>query len=252
MCSPVAGEQQPASAGGGPQQQLRDGLADLAATRAEIVAEVQRAPLRRVDNMITRLYDSTRLLRMHAAVAAAVKREYTRQLAQSVGTLVVGSAGLAGLAGSLLLAGNVALGGPLAALTLLSTAGGGWYVSRSLGLARAHMLDGPGLDDAFRRVHYLQLARRDEFVLNLWERVRPHLASTIRTLGLGAVPFARSSELKALDDILEREVPALRAAASKAGALVAPAPAQQPPTAAGGPGAGEPGGMPGGGGAPSG
>lgn len=235
MCVPIAARSGEGGAGsigassapssGG----LKEALADLAATRDEIVGEVLRAPLRRVDNMITRLYDSARLLRMHAAVATAVKKEYAGEVAKHAGALGVGAVGLAGLAGSLLYGGNLEFGAPLAAVTLLGTAGGGWWVNRALAAKREHYLDGPGLDEAFRRVHFLQLAERDEFCAQLWERVRPQLASTLRTLGFAAVPMARRSDLQALDEVIEREVPALRQAASKAGALV-----MSIPTAGGG------------------
>ena len=43
-------------------------------SRLQMVAEVHKAPLRRVDNVITRLNDATRLLRMHAVVLNAVKQ----------------------------------------------------------------------------------------------------------------------------------------------------------------------------------
>lgn len=45
---------------------LRNAMQDLAANRQEIMSSVKRAPMRRVDNLITRLYDNTRMLRMHA------------------------------------------------------------------------------------------------------------------------------------------------------------------------------------------
>lgn len=47
---------------------LREAVPDLERTRNEIVAEVMRAPARRVDNVTTLLDDSARILRMHAKV----------------------------------------------------------------------------------------------------------------------------------------------------------------------------------------
>ena len=205
----------PGAATGG----MTDAIADLAATRAEIVAEVAKAPLRRVDNMITRLYDSARLLRMHAAVMSAAKKDYMSDVAKYVGSLGLGASGLGGLAATLIYSGNLEVGAPVAALSLLLSGAAGWWVRRELAARADYYIDGPGLDNVFRRLHYLQLAEKDEFVAQLWERVRPQLQTALRTLGLRGVPFARRADLQALDDIVEKEVPALRLAATKAGAL---------------------------------
>ena len=44
--------------------------------REEVVAEVMKAPGRRVDNMITRLYDSARLTKMHTLTIGEIRRKY--------------------------------------------------------------------------------------------------------------------------------------------------------------------------------
>ena len=59
---------------------LKEAQAELDRSRVEIVSEVFKAPLRRVDNAITRLHDATRLLRMHAVVLGAVKSDYTKEV----------------------------------------------------------------------------------------------------------------------------------------------------------------------------
>jgi hypothetical protein len=56
-------------------------------------------------------------------------------------------------------------------------------------------------------------------VLQLWERVRPQLQTSLRTLGITGVPFARRADLAALDDIIDVQVPELRKAATKVGAV---------------------------------
>ena len=48
----------------------------------QVVAEVHKAPKRRIDNMITRLADSVHLLQMHAIVLEAARNEYSRILLQ--------------------------------------------------------------------------------------------------------------------------------------------------------------------------
>ncbi len=47
---------------------LGSALEDLEASRNEVIHAVLRAPERRADNLITRLYDSSRMLEMHATV----------------------------------------------------------------------------------------------------------------------------------------------------------------------------------------
>jgi hypothetical protein len=183
--------------------------------------------MRRVDNMITRLYDSARLLRMHATVLAAVRKEYVTEAAKAWGMVATGALSAGGLAGTLVFMGAWQVGAPLAAVTLFGTAGGAWFTQRQLAARAEYYLDGPGLDEAFRRVYYLQLAERDEFVLQLWERVRPQLATALRTLGIRGAPAAKRSELAALDAIVEAEVPALRRKATKAGAFIVETAAKQ-------------------------
>jgi hypothetical protein len=180
---------------------------------------VHRAPLRRVDNLITRLYDSARLLRMHATVLAAVKREYARDVLKAVAPAAALAAGLSALSGTLMMAGAFEVGAPLAAATLLGTVGGSWYIQRHLGQRAEYYVEGPGLEEAFRRTHFLSLAERDEFTGQLWERVRTPLRTALRTLGLRALPAPKRSELAAIDAIVSESVPSLRRAATKAGAL---------------------------------
>lgn len=68
--------------GAGAPNALKGPLESLGGVRDEVVAEVHRAPERRVDNMITRLYESAQLVHMHCAVAEEVRRRYVRDLWQ--------------------------------------------------------------------------------------------------------------------------------------------------------------------------
>lgn len=69
-------------------------MADLAQTRNEVVHEVLKAPERRLDNMVTCLYDSTRLLMMHARVVEAVRADHrsmeTRKWGMSGAVMLLG------------------------------------------------------------------------------------------------------------------------------------------------------------------
>jgi len=92
MCLPVPGQKgahsQTSQEGGGelPSDQtgrVGGGLADLHGTRDQVVAEVRKAPKRRVDNMITRLVDSVNLLQMHATVGLSCLSFHSHQCACS-------------------------------------------------------------------------------------------------------------------------------------------------------------------------
>ncbi len=58
---------------------LGSGLADLHQTRETVVAEVRKAPKRRVDNMITRLVDSVHLLHMHCSIMEQARSIYSKE-----------------------------------------------------------------------------------------------------------------------------------------------------------------------------
>ena len=112
---------------------LSAALAQLDSTREEVVQEVRRAPERRVDNIVTRLNDSARLLQMHAIIHQMVRKQYNSEW----WTKRLGVAGvLAG--GTALTASAVTTGAPLSfSLTagicaLLGTCGVEWYAQRSI------------------------------------------------------------------------------------------------------------------------
>ena len=137
---------------------LREALPELERSRNEIVSEVHRAPARRVDNVTTHLHDSALLLRMHATVLNAVRKEYLLEVAKH-GTLTAAAAlSLGGLCGAALMSGLPTVAGPLAVAAVVVTGGGYWYTGR-VGAAKASFfLDGPGLDEAFRRTHYMEVS----------------------------------------------------------------------------------------------
>jgi hypothetical protein len=59
-------------------------LADLDAAREEVEEQVRRAPERRIDNMITQLDDSVRLLTMHSVMMDVVRTNYQVRHAHDV------------------------------------------------------------------------------------------------------------------------------------------------------------------------
>ena len=148
--SPAASAAQPATSF------LAEALPELERTRDEIVAEVHRAPARRVDNVTTHLHDSALLLRMHAVVLNAVRREYTVEVGKHAAVTAVSSLSLGTLAVAAVVSALPTVAAPLGVAALAAAAGGYWYTGR-IGVAKtSYFLDGPGLDEAFRKAHYIQ------------------------------------------------------------------------------------------------
>lgn len=136
---------------------LQEALPELERTRDEIVAEVHRAPARRVDNVTTHLHDSALLLRMHATVLNAVRREYGVEVAKHAAVTAAAALSLGALAGAAAVAALPAVAAPLGVASLAAAGAGYWYTGRIGRAKTAYFLDGPGLDEAFRRTHYIQV-----------------------------------------------------------------------------------------------
>lgn len=198
---------------------LRDAMMDLEAARTEIVAEVRRAPLRRVDNMVSRLYDSARLLRTYSVVLQAVRKDYLTEFSKLWASVVVGGSTVVALGGGLIFWGAVEVGIPIMGIALLGSGVAGFYVNKLLQKKFYNIVDGPGLDDVFRKTHVLPLAERDEFSSQLYERVRPQLQTTLRTFGIRGIPSIKRTDIVALDNVINVEIPNLRRASTKAGFL---------------------------------
>ena len=190
---------------------FRGALVELDSTRHAVVGEVMRAPERRVDNVITRLYDSARLLQMYALILEAVRAHYSRERFNRrllvSGTVCSGGV-LAATAFSFGLSIQVPIG--MVAIMLLG-AGGLQYQSNQLLQNLSQTLRSEaGLNDFFRLEYGRELADGDEFVLSLWKRVLPQLQLSLRTLGLDNLPKVQSNDLKMIQDLVENEIPKLR------------------------------------------
>ncbi|RLN56546.1 hypothetical protein BBJ29_002196 [Phytophthora kernoviae] len=197
------------------QVQTAEGLGasmkDLDAMRDEVVSEVQRAPERRVDNLITNLYDSSRLLKMHAEIFEDLRARYAsekwRRSALVAATFVGGNA----LAASALYSGvPIEAAAGLSVATALASAGVVWHNSTVLTQLERDLLLEESLGELFRRRYGRQLAEGDEYVLSLWKRVLPTLQVAVHTLGFSKLPKLKSSEIAALENIVNNEIPELR------------------------------------------
>jgi len=207
MCLPVSEGSETAILGGG--------LADLQQTRDDVVAEVMKAPKRRIDNVITHLTDSVHLLLMHAKVAEDVRRRHGKILfdnrVQEVASLATG-VGLASL--GLYTQLPMEFTGGLVAVTILGVGGLRWFNGTKLSEAEARLLTSDELSTSFRRTHVKEISDADEFAASTWQRICEPLKNNLTAQGLGDFPALKESELGELNRILEEDIPKLRRLAS--------------------------------------
>jgi hypothetical protein len=197
----------------------RDGL-PLAAfdeAREEVIKEIQRAPSRRLDNIVSRLYEHARRLRVHALVCDRARREVDLVALRFV---------LVGLAG--------ALGFGIATAALLSLEGASViHLAIMIGVAalfffgtyllgrheRAQRMRDvvEGVDAVFARAfeRELLLGDRAEDLNALWKSVRERTQRALQTVGVARVPRLRRGEAKRLERAIEDDIPAIRAEATR-------------------------------------
>eukprot|EP00512_Aurantiochytrium_limacinum_P012957 CAMPEP_0171580092 /NCGR_PEP_ID=MMETSP0961-20121227/8849_1 /TAXON_ID=87120 /ORGANISM="Aurantiochytrium limacinum, Strain ATCCMYA-1381" /LENGTH=538 /DNA_ID=CAMNT_0012136737 /DNA_START=39 /DNA_END=1655 /DNA_ORIENTATION=- len=201
-----------------PEMSWRNSLQDLESTRQDVIDEVMRAPDRRIDNMITHLYDSARLLRMHMEVLEMIRVEYQAEKRKSTLTSIgVGLGGnMVSLAAIYLAPSIWGFSLTLSASSLAGAAGVYLWGNHILQQKAARMVEDTFLDELFRRMYVKELADRDQFVESLWIRVRPHLKSALQTLGVANLPRVTPRALRSIDEIVDSKVPELRREAQPA------------------------------------
>ena len=186
-------------------------MEDFEAARERLVAEIHRAPVRRVDNMLTQLQTFAERLRLHARVidaAAQSLRAYRRRLRLwllgvvailgGAGTYAYLSIGLPEVA-SMLLGGAVVFGAA------------GLYAIAAL-VRREERSSLSGLSNVFEKLFYSEflLRERSNDLHALWEVISERTRKTAEQVGLLAFPRLRPRELERLDELLETRIPALR------------------------------------------
>lgn len=218
-------------------------LDDFDKQRDEVRGEVARAPYRRVDNVISRVYQHARRLRVHALVVDRLVRERRWQALRWAlgGAVVLLAAALTAWLGWSYggeSRGGILLWTALAAVVLLGIL---YFLFAWDRRVRVRELS---LDGLFERTFARQLTLRDDAddLRALWasvrDRVRRALDSGVPlgTLGRG--------ELRRLDRAIREEIPELRAFASRETPGEAAQPRRLAPPASTPPDAGpEPGGQ---------
>ncbi|KAG9412968.1 EH domain-containing protein 1 [Aphanomyces cochlioides] len=200
---------------------LGSALDDLESSRDEVINAVMRAPERRADNLITRVYDSSRMLEMHATVFESVRAKFSREkwsrFFVTTSALVGGNA----LAATAFVSGMPEVAAGASVVALAAASGISWFNRNHLAELEKELTSEDGLTTHFRRLYGRQLAERDEFVFSIWRRVLPSLQVALNTLGFSKLPKVKPSELNALQTIIQEDVPRLRRQAAPTEASVA-------------------------------
>jgi hypothetical protein len=186
-------------------------LDDFDKAREELIAEIRRAPFRRVDNMISLATAHGEGLRLHARVAdrAGQKLRATRWKFR-LAALLVALLGL-GAGGYALYLQEWWTGAIIIAVALLLA-----FTVRYIGqrvISSRERRAAETLDETFEEVHRrdLVVGDRPTSLLKLWERTRPITRRAAAELGLLSLPRLKNGELAKLNRCLEEELPALRA-----------------------------------------
>jgi hypothetical protein len=209
MCLPVKNPE------GQTSPSIGAGLADLHQTRNDVVAEVMKAPKRRIDNVITHLNDSIHLLLMHAQIIQDVQKRYSKMVwdnrIQELASLTAGvSLSTIGVYAQL----PMEFTGAAAAITILGVGGLKWFNTTKLTETEAQLLTMEELSASFQRTHQREISDADEFTASVWQRIRDQLQMSLKAEGLDAAPTVSKDELNELRTILDTEIPKLRRLAS--------------------------------------
>lgn len=211
MCLPVKSN----TTGVESAQPVGQGLADLHQTRDDVVAEVMKAPKRRIDNVITHLNDSVHLLLMHAKIIEDTRKRYAKMVwdnrAQEGGVLMTGM----GLTALGVYAGIPAeFTGGVVAATVLGVGGLNWFNSSKLKATEELLLTSEELSASFQRTHAREVSDADEFTASLWQRIREPVKMSLSSMGLADTPAVGTGDVSELNRILDEEIPRLRRLAS--------------------------------------
>lgn len=182
------------------------------------MAEVRRAPNRRLDNSLSQLYDAVCQLKMHATIIQDLQRRWSRLYWQCRGQEIGIASGGIGLSAILSTYGKnlgyMAAVEPVVAtivgVTVLATGGLSWYHGIQLREWEQQACTTEELSAAFQRTHAREISEGDEYTAALWQRVRGPLCAGLQRQPIQNFPSIKSNDLARLDSIIGEEIPALR------------------------------------------
>jgi hypothetical protein len=203
---------------GSQNSSLSGSLRDLEHTRDDVVDQVMQAPKRRIDNVITNLYDSTSTLILYSKiwndVVSRYQKEWRKYRLQEA-SLTIGAASVLG--GMNYLAFDASLQGGVVGTSILGIGGLIWYHQGSLDKIQNDLTSIEYLSSSFQRTHARQVQDGDEYVASLWQRVRGSLQTALSSAfeNGGRPPIVSASELQTLESVLDKDIPRLRRIANE-------------------------------------
>lgn len=179
-------------------------MGDFEKAREDLVAEIRRAPARRLDNMITQVQAFAERLRLHAFVIDEAVRELRMLRMKLWFSLVLLAAGVGGI---------LVLTGMVLALPMLGF--GAAVVAAILELIvlpRARRKKVARLGETFEKIYDLELLVRDrtEDLRSLWEQVHPRTREVATKRGLNSFERLKWQDRERLNELIEVELPKLR------------------------------------------
>ena len=215
MCLPVKPSTTSATSTTESTTPASQSLADLHQTRDDVVAEVMKAPKRRIDNVITHLNDSVNLLLMHARVVEETRNQYAKISWQNKMQEAAGlSLGVGLTALGLYVEIPLQFTGGVVSATILGVGGMKWFNESKLKESEHQLLTTEELSATFQRTHSREISDADEFTSSLWQRTRDPIKTSLSSIGLSNIEKVGADDLEILENILDKEIPKLRRLAS--------------------------------------
>ncbi len=192
-------------------------LSDLAANKDDVVELCMKAPKRRIDNVITNLYDSTSTLIVCSKIWNDTMSRYTKEWKN--GRLKeLGFTAMSGIAlgGMNYLGLDAAIQGGILGTSILGIGGLTWYHQTYLTRVQEDLVSLESLSASFQRTHARQVQDADEYVASIWQRIRRPLSTSLTTaFDDGDYSTVSTSELDQLQQILDVNIPKLRRLANE-------------------------------------
>jgi hypothetical protein len=188
-------------------------LEDFDQSREEVLAEMQRMPSRRADNLVTALLEHARRLDMHLQIGCSIRRALDMERAKwwLCGILLTVLTAILAFLGHRFRPDGLSVPVTVASVGTLLTlawAGAGYVVLKRL---RERL---PGsVNNVFQRLFVFgNIKEHKEDVLARWQAVQPRLVQALETLGIEAMPHLHQVRRlrRRLQRIISDEVPALR------------------------------------------
>jgi hypothetical protein len=189
------------------------GLHDLHTARDEVVAEVRKAPERRMDNVLTHLHDSVSQLSMHGLILKDMRQRWSKLYWQSklqeLGVAFTGGGLTTALA---MYGGDIALSvtGSILATTILATGGLSFYHNSQLQEWERQASTPEELSAAFQRTHARAVSDGDEYTAAVWQRIRDSLRVSLSHTSISDLPSVSDADLQKLRTIVDHDIPDLR------------------------------------------